>query len=186
MRTLIILMATIVFVAKGLAQNKTADLEQSFMANLKLVGKEEATTITPDSVVVVKYYKPARKKGLYQFDLYRVEEYYTPNSSPENLKKRSIMAATHVLITMKEGAGAVDLQGIFSESLIGTPKRIPNSNTYFVPGFDGVDIRIRRATSCAGIVEGPQFRKVAIVWNNISEEDVVILDLLDGSLKGGF
>jgi large repetitive protein len=133
MRTLIILMATIVFVAKGLAQNKTADLEQSFMANLKLVGKEEATTITPDSVVVVKYYKPARKKGLYQFDLYRVEEYYTPNSSPENLKKRSIMAATHVLITMKEGAGASDLQGIFSESLIGTPKRIPNSNTYIVP-----------------------------------------------------
>jgi large repetitive protein len=132
MDTRIILIALTLMTANALAQNKVKNPEQSFLQDMDVVNTTR-TSLAQDSFLVIKFCKPARNKAQYQFDLYRVEEYYAPNEQEANLKKRTIMAGAYVLITVKEGLNALDIARVFPESMIGKPKRIPNSDTYIVP-----------------------------------------------------
>jgi subtilisin family serine protease len=132
MRYFIILALWLLATANCNAQDKVGGLDQSFLKDMKLV---DATrdSLAKDSLVVVKFFKPVKSRDKYKFDLYRVEEYYAPTETPENLKQRKIMAGTHILVTLNSGIAATDIGKVFPESMVDKPVRIPNTDTYIVP-----------------------------------------------------
>ena len=99
-------------------------------------GLEEvaATKLNVTDNLTVTHYRPKRKQAeTYQYDLYRVEEQYDVINSKRTLVSRKVSVGSHLLLTVNQGYNEDDIMELFSNDIIGTPRRIGNTETYIVP-----------------------------------------------------
>lgn len=135
MRYLTSFTVALLITMQSFSQEKTENIERAFFQDMRKVNTK-FKSLGLDTQQKVSFYKPVRNKKDYQFELYRVEDQNTPAGA-----RRLVMAAEHVLVTLRPGADVNDIQTVFADSLIDKPERIPNTDTYIVPikGQAGID-----------------------------------------------